>query len=246
MSVEAADADLIPLQLIRECDFPKGTIGYKESLIGPLALHWKLARNKEVCNWIKMEVAEVSDLPEYERAIPGHWIFDVKQDPNGNVTKVKARCVAGGHLQTYGFDYWETYSATPVPEVARILLIIAAHKNWEVDQMDVDCAYLNAPLDKPVYMHIPPGIDIEHAPGQVFKLNKALYGLKQAGRQWSLHLKGLLEGIGWRQSKREPCLYTFKKDQHLLIYVDDLLIVASTKDNNRLNSSASNLPSSRQ
>lgn len=41
--------------------------------------------------------------------------------------------------------------------------------------MDVDCAYLNAELTEPVYIKIPPGVNIEHKPGQVFRLRRALY-----------------------------------------------------------------------
>jgi hypothetical protein len=47
-------------------------------------------------------------------------------------------------------------------------LNVVASKDWEVHQTDVDCAYLNAELSEPVFMRIPPGINIDHKPGQVF------------------------------------------------------------------------------
>ena len=91
--------------------------------------------------------------------------------------------------------------------------------------MDVDCAYLNAELNDEVYMRVPPGVNIEHKQGQVFKLLRALYGLKQSGREWALHLKGILESIGWKQSPRVPCLYSRNHGEYVLVYANDLMVV---------------------
>ena len=210
--------------------FPQDPIGYRPSLKGPLAPFWAIERQKEIDNWMNLKVAEVSDLPQGHTAIPGHWIHSTKRDSQGKFVRLKARCVADGNHQIYGHNYSETYSATPAPEIARILLTVAASKAWEVHQMDVDCAYLNAELSEEVYMKIPPGVAIEHKPGQVLKLLRALYGLKQAGREWAFHLKAILESIGWKQSPREPCLYSRNSGEFVLVYVDDLMIVAPDKE----------------
>lgn len=88
---------------------------------------------------------------------------------------------------------------------------------------------------QPVYMQIPPGIDISHKPGQVFKLVKVLYGLKQTGFEWSKHLKGILESLGWKLSQQDPCLYYMGKDQFVLVYVDDILMITPSYINNYYN-----------
>lgn len=227
---------------IPDSEFPAEPIGFKPSLKGPLAPYWAEERDKEISNWLKLQVAEVSDLPAGQTAIPGHWIHSVKRDAQGKLVRLKARCVADGNHQTYGHNYTETYAATPAPEVARILLTVAAAKDWIVHQMDVDCAYLNATLTEPVYMKIPPGINIDHKPGQVFKLLRALYGLKQAGREWSQHLNKLLSTLGWKQSPREPCLYSRKQGEFILVYVDDLLLVSpKSEDIAKIKSEISNV-----
>ena len=59
-----------------------------------------------------------------------------------------------GNSKEYGFDYIETYAFTPVPEVNRFLLTFSAYKDMKVHHMDVDCTYLNAPLDKTVCNHV--------------------------------------------------------------------------------------------
>lgn len=111
---------------------------------------------------------------------------------------------------------------------SKTLLTVAAAKDPEVHQVDVDSAYLHADLDMPVYMRFPDGVTLERKPGDVIRINKALYGLKQAGRQWALHLQSHLESIGWKQNVREPCLYHGPSKGYLLIYVDDILIVSDT------------------
>lgn len=61
-----------------------------------------------------------------------------------------------------------------------MLLALATMRDWEIDQMDVETAFLNLCLDE-VYMKSPKG---HKTPGQVCRLKKALYGLKQAPRAW--------------------------------------------------------------
>ncbi|MDH4460001.1 MAG: reverse transcriptase domain-containing protein [Flectobacillus sp.] len=223
-------SDILGMHEIPASEFPLESISYGKTLKGPLSEHWQIARNKEIENWMAQEVAEVSDLPVGSKAIPGHWIHTAKRNAQGEVIKLKARCVADGNHQVYGRDFLETYAATPAPEIARLLLTVAAAKDWEVHQMDVDCAYLNAPLKDPVYMQIPKGVDLDHKPGQVLKLVKALYGLKQAGNEWAKFLKDILEKLGWEQSPRDQCLYSMGKSQYLLVYVDDILMVTPTLD----------------
>jgi len=55
---------------------------------------------------------------------------------------------------------------------------MAASKKMIIHQMDVDTAFLNAPLEEDIYMIPPDGYDI--APGKVLKLKNSLYGLKQS------------------------------------------------------------------
>lgn len=104
---------------------------------------------------------------------------------------------------------------------------MVVNKEWEVDHMDVDCAYLNAPLDQPIYMTIPQGIDIERNEDQVLKLKR----LCPMGHLPKTDLREhWLETI----SKRTPCIYSMGKDRekHLVVYVDDLLIVTPTTRQN--------------
>jgi len=50
--------------------------------------------------------------------------------------------------------------------------VLTVHYDWEIEQMDIKSAYLQAKLDKEVYMKQPPGFD-DHM-GQVCQLLLAL------------------------------------------------------------------------
>jgi len=53
-----------------------------------------------------------------------------------------------------------------------------------------------------------------------------LYGLRQAGRQWNIHLDGILKKIGLQLTNADPCLYMSRQKGKLLlvlVYVDILL-----------------------
>jgi hypothetical protein len=218
----AACADELPPS---EIPIPKGQLGLHRTLKGPLASYWRTAREKEIRKQLDLNVFEVCTLPEGSNAIRGHFIHSAKLNSSGQVKSLKARLVADGCGQLLGVDYHDTYAATPSPEIERLLLMYAASKDFEVHQIDVDNAYLHAPLDVPVYMQIPSGVTISHDKGEVLILKRALYGLKQAGRQWALHLKARLESCGWKQHHREECLFRRGRTEFLLVYVDDILII---------------------
>ncbi|KAG3083410.1 hypothetical protein PI124_g12778 [Phytophthora idaei] len=79
----------------------------------------------------------------------------------------------------------------------RSLFILAAIWLVLVRQGDVPNAYLQAGLDKPIYMLPPRGMQLEE--GKVLLLKKSLYGLKQSGNCG-------MQNIGFNRSRLDPCL----------------------------------------
>ncbi|GJQ98963.1 hypothetical protein Tco_0521948 [Tanacetum coccineum] len=63
---------------------------------------------------------------------------------DGNIHTSKARLVAKGFTQTYGVDYEETFSHVADIKAIRILISKAAFYDYEIRQMDVKIAFLNA------------------------------------------------------------------------------------------------------
>ena len=69
-----------------------------------------------------------------------------------------------------------------------MVLANAAVLNWEIHQVNVKSAYLNAPLKETMYMKIPQHVMKPGQEGKVCCLLKGMYGLKQAGRVWQQEL----------------------------------------------------------
>ena len=113
----------------------------------------------------------------------------------------------------------------------RIVLVLAIHKDWPIQQLDVQNAFLHGLLFEEVYMRQTFGFIDPNYPHHVCKLHKSLYGLKQASRQWFQQFSDYLEELGFCESKADYSLFTFRKGALiiiLLIYVDDILITGNS------------------
>ena len=83
---------------------------YQESLASPDAATWKKTIDREISSHSPNYTWDDVRRPHGARVIGSKWLFDVKRDAAGNVVRYKARLVAQGFRQVYGFDNWETYS----------------------------------------------------------------------------------------------------------------------------------------
>ncbi|KAH9766800.1 retrovirus-related pol polyprotein from transposon RE1 [Citrus sinensis] len=154
----------------------------------------------------------------------------VKYNDDGSISRYKARLVAKGYHQTYGVDFFETFSLVIKPCTVRIILSLAVMNHWPIKQLDVNNAFLNGILAEDVYMHQPQGFVDSTYPSYVCKLNNALYGLKQAPRAWYDRLKESLVQWGFHISKSDTSLFIKHAGTDILlilIYVDDILVTGS-------------------
>src|SRR5260370_32514315 len=90
-------------------------------------------------------------------------------------------------------------------ESFRILLMIAAHLNLDIHQMDIIGAYLNGDLIEEIYMKQIPGY--KDGSNKVLQLLKTLYGLKLAGWVWIHWLHRALIELGFTQLLSDTCVY---------------------------------------
>ena len=82
------------------------------------------------------QVWELSNLPPGKRTITSRWVFKAKLDPCGSVHMYKARLVAWGFTQKFGEDYDATYAPIVMHETVRVLLAIAAAKNFHIRHLE--------------------------------------------------------------------------------------------------------------
>jgi hypothetical protein len=120
--------------------------------------------------------ARTSEVIDAE-ILPLMWVFTYKFDEDRYLYKFKARLVVRGDLQQ---DYGDTYAATLAAKIFRCLIALAAAFDLELYQYDVLNAFLNAEIDRLMYVRCPEGYEGEL--GQLLKLKRALYGLRDAPR----------------------------------------------------------------
>lgn len=77
-------------------------------------------------------------------------------------------------------DYIEVYALVARMDTVRMIVALAAYKNWQIFQLDVKSAFLHGELSEDVYVEHSRGYEKEGSEHIVYKLHKALYGLKQA------------------------------------------------------------------
>ena len=70
----------------------------------------------------------------------------------GKVVRWKCRLVAQGFFQVFGEDYDQTYSPVAKFTLIRTVLAISAQLRLTVRQIDVDTAFLDAPIKEVIWV----------------------------------------------------------------------------------------------
>lgn len=107
-------------------------------------------------------------------------------------------------------------------------MLIAAHYDYEIWQMDVKTTFLNGFIEENIYMQQPIGFVSNSERNKVCKLHKSIYRLKQASRSWNIQFDEIIKMFGFIKNPDEPCVYKWTKD-HIIIffilYVEDILLM---------------------
>ncbi|CAN1189995.1 Retrovirus-related Pol polyprotein from transposon TNT 1-94 [Linum perenne] len=188
--------------------------------------NWRSAMKAELQALEDNHTWEIVDCPKGKKPVGCKWVYKIKLHADGRIERYKARLVAKGFTQVYGIDFLDTFSPVVKMNTVKLLLAVAAVKEWHLEQLDISNAFLHGDLDEEVYMELPPGMK-EKMVGKACKLKKSLYGLKQASRQWFSKLTEALVRYGFTQSVSDYSLFTKKTEKGIvtmLVYVDDLII----------------------
>jgi len=116
---------------------------------------WKAAEKEEYLAHKKLGTWSRTKSNSNCKAVNTRYVYDIKRDSDGNVTRYKARLVAQGFNQVPGRDFDVMWAPVPSSAATRALFAVAAAKDWEVHHVDVKTAFLNAKMNKEMYTKLP-------------------------------------------------------------------------------------------
>ncbi|CAI7816480.1 unnamed protein product, partial [Closterium sp. NIES-54] len=184
----------------------------------------------EMASW-KSTGTYVDEVPPPgANIVSGMWIFRVKRPP-GSPPVFKARYVARGFSKRQGVDYFQTFSPTPKMTTLRVLLHVAAQRDYELHSLDFSTAFHQGSLHEEIWLRRPPGFTGSFPPGTQWSLRRPVYGLRQAPREWYDTLRTTLAALGFAPSTADPSLFlrtdTSLPPFYVLVYVDDLVFATA-------------------
>ncbi|CAI7812727.1 unnamed protein product [Closterium sp. NIES-53] len=150
---------------------------YAEAITGPYSSLWQAAMDAEMASW-KSTGTYVDAVPMCRaNIVDGMWIFR-------------------------GVDYFQPFSPTSKMTTLRVLLHVAAQRDYELHSLDFSTA-----------------------------LRRPVYSLCQAPREWHDTLKTTFAALGFAPSTADPSLFlrtdTLLLPFYVLVYVDDVIFATA-------------------
>ncbi|CAI7854548.1 unnamed protein product [Closterium sp. NIES-54] len=203
---------------------------YAEAIEGPYSSQWRAAMDAETASWKSTGTYVDEVLPLGANIVSGMWIFRVKRPP-GSPPVFKARYMARGFSQRQGVDYFHTFSLTPKMTTLRVLLHVAAQRDYELHSLDFSTTFLQGSLHEEIWLRRPPGFTGSFPPSTQWSLRRPVYGLRQAPREWHDTVRTTLAALGFSPSTADPSLFlrtdTLLPPFYILVYVDNLVFATA-------------------
>jgi len=114
--------------------------------------HWRDVMTAEYNALISNGTWNLCPRPSHKHVIWNKWIYKLKQKSDGTIDRYKARLVAKGFKQQDGIDYTETFSPVIKPATILLILALAVHYDWIIQQLNVSNAFLHRQLTDEVFM----------------------------------------------------------------------------------------------
>jgi hypothetical protein len=141
----SAGATTLDIALLSAKDCVEPT-SYRAALTSAQAFEWQTAMQHDYDSLMDNGTWELVDLPADRKIVNSMWIYKITSDTKAEVYRFKARFVAKGCSQPAGLDYTETFS--PVIRMASLRQFMAIDAAMDLDlcRLDIDTAFLHAPI----------------------------------------------------------------------------------------------------
>lgn len=191
---------------------------FEEAIESHESESWKIAMNSEMESLTKNKTWKLVERPKDKKTLDVKWVYK-KKDEN----QYKARLVVKGFQQKDQLE--NVYSPVVKMQTLKILLCYCCQNNLQIDQMDVETAFLNGQIISEVYVDQPEGY--RKGTNKVYKLLKSLYGLKESPRTWYECFNDFMTELNFKRSNHDYCLFVNHNEKdpiYVLLFVDDMLI----------------------
>ena len=193
--------------------------------------------------WVAVHVASLT-TGQRRKIIRSSMFLKEKYLANGEFEKLKARLVAGGHMQNRG-DFGDISSPVVNATSVYCLAAIAAKERRTVVTVDIGSAFLNSDMSGDfVLMSLDPLLasilceidnsykEYRNADGTVVvHLTKALYGCIRSSYLWYQTLSSFLIECGFKTNPYDPCVMNKMGGNGVQVticfHVDDLLVTCT-------------------
>ena len=223
---------------------------WKKALNGDHKEEWSKATISEFNNFLKRGawklVRKEQIRAQGRKIVPVKLVFKKKDEADGTV-RFKVRCVTLGYMMIPGVDYTEKFSPVATDEAKSLQIALTlwfkgkGNKNWVMRSLDVEAAFLEPEMDKPMYIGIHQAmvelgfITQKEADEYAIELQNSMYGNVDAALKFfELFTKYLVKECGMIQSECDPCLLYMRKNDELIlivtITVDDCAISGKDSD----------------
>ncbi|CAI7849931.1 unnamed protein product, partial [Closterium sp. NIES-54] len=206
---------------------------YAEAIEGPYSSQWQTPMDAEMASW-KSTGTYVDEVPPPgANIVSGMWIFRVKRAP-GSPPVFCVHYVARGFSQRQGVDFFQTFSPTRKMTTLRLLLHIAAQRNYKLHSLEFSTAFLQGSLHEVIWLRRPPRFTGPFHAGTQWSLRRPVYGLRQSPREWQNTLMTTLAALGFAPSTADLSLFlrtnTTLLPFYVLVYVYNLVFaIADTE-----------------
>lgn len=167
---------------------------------------WFESYYKEIEAFERLGGLKVVTRPHNQEVLKLLELMKYKKDNISSETKRKTRIVVRGDMEwTTVFE--ELYSPVAAHDTIRLFLSFVANFGWEIKQLDISNANINARREKMWFMELRIGHRMKDGQKYVWATIASVYGLKHAHILWYKIFKEVLMSNGLKLLNSEPCCF---------------------------------------
>ncbi len=108
-------------------------ITYKQAVKSPLCDKWKMTMKNEIQSLKNNNTWDIVNVLLNQHVLKECWVYKVKRDAHGQVSRYKAHWVVKDYEQQFDIDYDQIFVSVVKLQTYKTLFTLAAHYDLEVN-----------------------------------------------------------------------------------------------------------------